>query len=432
MLANARSALARNLPRAVRPCEAHDGVLSIAGGGPSLEDTWQELQGVIVAVNGSLQFLLDKGVRPWGVGIMDPSPHMKDIVPRVEGMHYFVASVCHPSLFDHLEGMKVNLWHPGGAPGLQDLLEKEGPETWTMVAGASTMGARWLNLGYTLGFRRFEFHGLDSSYRGERTHAYPDHTDGADHLVIDGYHTKLAFVRQVSDFFAILKAFSETDVEEINIELHGDGWLQDRWRRFRADYPDAFKLRDHTEESERSKYELMWEFDAYRTSSPGEQLVHDAITEMGMAGGDSLIDFGCGPGRATSILQKAGIRATGLDIAANCLDDGVEVPFRQVCLWDLPEDIDPADWGYCCDVMEHIPPDKVDAVLANIRAKTKRGVFFNIAFLHDTHGEVIQQRLHLTIHSEGWWLNKLREFWPNTEVLGHFDNQPRAAYRCLT
>lgn len=417
MLRNVRSALERKLPH-VMPRAAHDGVLNIAAGGPSLADTWQDLSGIVVAVNGTLQFLLDKGVKPWAVAVMDPGPHMKDIVPRVDGVHYFIASVCDPGLFDHLSGLSVGIWHPGGVPGLQSVLaERRG--NWTMVAGASTMGVRWLSLGYTLGFRHFEFHGLDSSYRGQgaATHAYPDHTDGTDHLIVEGFHTKLAFVRQVSDFFAVIDAFGERDVEPVSVELHGDGWLQTRWREFRRLNPTAFKRREATEASERDKYRRMWKVPEYRHSSPGEGLVPLAVESLGMKPGESVIDFGCGPARATQKLKDAGFAVLGLDIASNCRDEGIDVPFREVCLWNLPDDLAPADYGLCCDVMEHVPPERVDAVLAGIKARTRKGVLFSIAFFNDGFGNVIGERLHLTVRRRPWWEARLGEYWPNVRCL---------------
>lgn len=428
MLANARASLKRGLP-VIRPCDPHDHVLSIAAGGPSLADTWEQISGVTVAVNGSLGFLRDRGVTPWGVGVMDPGLQMKDIVPRVDGTHYFIASICDQTLFDHLSGLDVGVWHPGGCPGLKDVLTEERGTNWTMVAGGSTMGVRWLNLGYTLGFRKFEFHGLDSSYRGDgATHAYPDHTDGADHLIIDGYRTKLAFVRQVSDFFAILDAFSGPQVDPITIEVHGTGWLQDRWRQFRELNPTAFKPIEHTAETERSKYERMWSEDDYRNSSPGERLVPMAIETLGIDSGDRVIDFGCGPARATQALADFGCDVLGIDIAENCRDPGIDTPLRIAVLWDLPDDIEPADFGLCCDVMEHIPAERVGAVLAGIRRLTKRGAFFNIAFAHDLFGELIGERLHLTVRSEAWWKAKLSEHWGTVESMASFDPKYRGVF----
>lgn len=414
----------------MKPCHPHDRVLSIAAGGPSLADTWQDLKGTVVAVNGSLQFLLDRGVVPWACGILDPGPQMKDIVPRHADVQYFVASICDPSLFEHLEGLKVRIWHPSGVNGMEDALNEHSSD-WTLIGGGSTMGLRWLNLGYTLGFRKFEFHGLDSSYRGRATHAYPDHTDDAARMIIHGYPTKLAFVRQVSDFFALVESFSEDDVDPISVELHGDGWLQDRWATYRATHPEVLTgPQPATEDGERDKYQRMWGHAEYRKYSPGEHLVLTAISELRMGGGDSVIDFGCGPGRAAQAFKNAGFRVLGVDIADNSLDEGVNVPFRRACLWDLPPDIEEADYGFCCDVMEHIPPEQVDRVLANIKSKVRCGVLFNIAFFHETYGRLINERLHLTVRSKGWWLAKLREYWPDTEVVETVaDNLPRAVFK---
>lgn len=415
MRANVRLALQRGLP-VVRPCHAHDGVLTIAAGGPSLADTWQDMRGTVAAVNGSLDFLMDRAIKPWACGVLDPGAHMPGIVGAYPGVHYFLASVCDPGLFDHLDGMSVGLWHPSGVPGLTELLDEERPGGWTTVSGGSTMGLRWLNLGYTLGFRHFELHGFDSCYRGGATHAYPDHTDGREPLIIDGYRTKLAFVRQVHEFFAILEAFNR-DAEPITIEMHGDGWLQDRWRRFRDENPDAFRVKEHTEADEAEKYRKMWDNEDYRRISPGEELVPLAYRSLGMEPGASVVDFGCGPGRATKLLQSLGCEVLGVDIAMNCLDPDVDVPLRIACLWDLPGDVH-GDYGLCCDVMEHIPSEHVDAVLSGIRKATSKGAFFNISFEPDAFGPaVLGEPLHLTIRSPSWWADALGKHWRHVEHL---------------
>lgn len=416
MRANMRLALARGLPT-VRPCHAHDGVLSVAAGGPSLADTWQDMEGAVAAVNGSLDFLVSRGLKPWGCGVLDPGSHMPAVVGRHEGVHYFLASICDPGLFDHLDGMSVGLWHPSGVPGMTELLHEARPDGWLAVSGGTTMGLRWLNLGYTLGFRHFELHGFDSSYRAGATHAYPDHTDGNEPLTIDGYRTKLAFVRQVHEFFVILEAFNEM-AEPITVEMHGDGWLQDRWREFRVANPDAFRRKEHGEADEARKYWRMWEREEYRRLSPGEELAPLAYRALGMDVGDSVIDFGCGPGRATALLKAMGCDVLGVDIAGNCLDAGVDVPLRVACLWDLPEDIE-GDYGICCDVMEHIPPERVDAVLAGIRKATGKGAFFNISFQPDAFGpRTIGEPLHLTVRHPRWWFGKLKQHWRHVAELG--------------
>jgi len=220
---NVRSALSRGLPE-VEPRKPHSHVMSIAAGGPSLADTYKELKGVICAVNGSLSFLLSNGVKPWAVGVMDPRPHMADVVERVDGVFYFLASTCHPRLFDKLQGANIGLWHPSGMHGIEEIV---GPDRY-LICGGTTMGLRWLNIGHFLGFREFHCHGLDSSFRGQQTHAYPDHTDGDEAVFsVKGYRTRKNFVQQIADWAETKAMFSRMpDADQPRIKLYGDGLLQ--------------------------------------------------------------------------------------------------------------------------------------------------------------------------------------------------------------
>ena len=221
MLEHVRSALSRGLPRP-QLCRPHGRLMSVAGGGPSLAETYPQLDGVIVTANAGLGFLLSKGITPWACGLLDARPHIADLIEPHPDVFYFVASTCHPSVFDKLRNSKVILWHPSGLPGIEDALP---PDT-DMIAGATTMGLRWINLAYYMGFRRFNLHGLDSSYRQGATHAYPDVRDNREHSIeIDGYPTDNNFLQQVSDYVALREVFA-LDREPPQFRLFGTGLLQ--------------------------------------------------------------------------------------------------------------------------------------------------------------------------------------------------------------
>jgi len=64
-----------------------------------------------------------------------------------------------------------------------------------------------------------------------------------------------------------------------------------------------------------------------------------------------------------------------------------------------------AEFGFCSDTMEHIPPDKVDVVLDNILKAAQR-CWFTIALFDDACGEMIGETLHLSVHPKKWWLGK--------------------------
>jgi 2-polyprenyl-3-methyl-5-hydroxy-6-metoxy-1,4-benzoquinol methylase len=169
------------------------------------------------------------------------------------------------------------------------------------------------------------------------------------------------------------------------------------------------------DQSEREKYERIWAHDAYRKGAPGERCVDEAIRRLRMEPGDTVIDFGCGTGRPAQALQAAGMNVMAVDFAANCLDPNVNLPFRQACLWDIPDDLI-ATYGFCTDVMEHIPTDRVNDVLNNIAHATTGGVYFQIATRPDRMGRLIGQTLHLTVRDADWWADRLRRFWPNVRA----------------
>lgn len=168
-------------------------------------------------------------------------------------------------------------------------------------------------------------------------------------------------------------------------------------------------------QEEQAKYEKMWTFDRYRVVAPGEKLVNKAISSMGMRYGSSVLDLGCGTGRAAQQFKDLGFFVIGVDFAANCLDDDIDIIFRQVCLWE-PFDL-PSDYGFCTDVMEHIPTDYVGDVLENIYLNVTEGCFFQIATRKDGMGRLIGQPLHLTVKSSDWWEKALKRHFPKVNVL---------------
>ena len=161
---------------------------------------------------------------------------------------------------------------------------------------------------------------------------------------------------------------------------------------------------------EREKYEKIWTFPLYRQFSPGEQLVGRAIESLEMQPGDSVIDYGCGSGRATRCFQDLGFDVTGIDHASNCLDEGIDVPFIQMCLWE-PFSLT-SDFAFCADVMEHIPEEYTGAVIASIAKRTHRGAFFQIHLGPDSSGpRLLGEPLHLTQKTADWWGQLLSDYW---------------------
>lgn len=167
---------------------------------------------------------------------------------------------------------------------------------------------------------------------------------------------------------------------------------------------------------EKDKYIKAWKLPEYRHYSPGENLALKFLSIAKPERDSTIIDFGCGTGRGGLMLSLLGnLKVTMLDFVEGCLDEEVKeicssqpdrLSFKAWDLLDLPEDR--AKYGYCTDVMEHIPEDQVDKVLRNI-LKCAEKVFFNISLQHDSCGKLIDEDLHVTVKPAGWWISKFRE-----------------------
>lgn len=182
---------------------------------------------------------------------------------------------------------------------------------------------------------------------------------------------------------------------------------------------------------EREKYTRLWrEHDDYRTVSFGDQLVGPFLALTGANPGQSLVDVGCGTGRAALKFATLGLDTTMIDLSPLALDsdvraalDAPELPldFHEACLWrDWASHID-ADYAYCCDVLEHIPIEFTMLVVANCLTAAPTA-FLHINFDPDHFGQVIGDTLHLTVKPFVWWRDRLAEIGTLTEardLLGH-------------
>lgn len=181
-------------------------------------------------------------------------------------------------------------------------------------------------------------------------------------------------------------------------------------------YPPSVAIRPINPEA--ARYRRMWEEGAYRQDSPGEQLATLFLKQARPKPDAEVIDFGCGTGRGGLALALFGaMKVTLLDFAVNCLDEDV----AQACQTqperikfvegDLTHPIAvTAAYGYCCDVLEHIPTEQVPAVLRNILSAANH-VFLNISTEPDHFGPaVLGEPLHLTVKPMAWWLEQLKQF----------------------
>jgi hypothetical protein len=188
-----------------------------------------------------------------------------------------------------------------------------------------------------------------------------------------------------------------------------------------------------------AKYEKVWNSEAYKGGhSWGEQFVSIFLSQARPRPGDTVIDFGCGAGGTALLLGVLGkVKTVLVDFVDTGLDEDVRKALEtqsdmiSFVKHDLEQAIPVgAKFGYCVDVLEHIPENKVDIVLNNI-LKSAQNVFFSIDLRDDLIGEHLGEKLHLTVKPYSWWLEKFRDrnvkiYW--SQKLGEGDGEKGLFY----
>lgn len=369
----------------------HDGVAILCGSGPSLADclsdvrAQQESGGKVFAMNGAAKFLADHGIYPDYQVIIDARSQTAELVgPAVQ--HLFASQVS-PECFR--KAPNARLWHLQ-VEHIDDYLPDYDSD-YCLIGGAASVGNTATCLAYAMGYRNLQIYGYDSSHREGRGHAFHQQMNDGDPCCVVNFNGKeyvasLTMKLQAEKFQETARALKGLGA---HIEVHGSGLLPDMYNA--KELPEA------------EKYRLMWSQPAYRDFAPGEVC---AAKFLEIAKPDGMvIDFGCGTGRGALKIHAVGLPVLLVDFTMNSRDEeAMRLPFVQ---WDLSEPMPfSAPFGYCTDVMEHIPPEQVDAVLGNIFRSAQK-VFFQISLVDDYMGRLIGQPLHLSVHPYGWWKEKL-------------------------
>ncbi len=220
-------AVKQNPPRLGQK-EIGDGILNVVGYGPSLADTWEKISPPLICTSNSLKFLINKGLKPgpgWFYAMADPRSNNLDFIrnPVVPEVTYLMASVCHPKVWRILHGYKVLMWHAMSGEHTPEWVRQNDPGTWLVGAG-STIGLCAVHLGGFLGFRKFEIHGFDGSFNGDKRHA-GEHNG----------HDQAPIPSTINPDFMTSKIMDNANVEVQNMLkwfpifciFHGHGLMQD-------------------------------------------------------------------------------------------------------------------------------------------------------------------------------------------------------------
>lgn len=183
--------------------------------------------------------------------------------------------------------------------------------------------------------------------------------------------------------------------------------------------------------AERETYEEMHCVSAYTEFSPGERFLpvfldmvdHHRLWEEVELFPETILDAGCSSGKSALALDDIRgehiFRPFMMDLTDSGLVDEARrraklatrenggIPFAEGCLWELMGRT--FDWVYCCDVLEHIPPEFTMLVISRLLEAATKGVFLSIALQADNFGAWVGKPLHQTVQSYQWWHDRLSE-----------------------
>lgn len=373
--------------------EAHDGVAVLIGGGSSILDHVEdilELQrngATVFCMNGSSKWARGQGIQVDYQIIIDAKEETEKLVDSGAKEHLF-ASQCNKKTLENASNLTlVHL--------LVDNIESFFPAErvkqggYVLLNGGTTVGSAALTVAYSQGFREIHVFGYDSSHKDGNSHAYHQSMNTfmpTTEVMWAGktFEVSIAMKAQAERFIFLAKVLESGGC---NFHVYGEGLLQ---TIYNTKYQDL---------TEREKYQLMWQLDVYRQVAPGESMVDLFIETVKPEG--LVIDYGCGTGRAGLKMAEKGLDVMLVDFTDNCRDqESLCLPFYQA---DLTEPLPvTSPYGYCTDVMEHIPTEDVGKVIDNIMSASKR-VFFQISTIQDVMGSFIDSELHLTVKPFKWW-----------------------------
>lgn len=222
-----------------------EGACSIVGSGPSIQQTHKELKGDVLAINGAIGFLLERGIVPKWAMIWDAADICEKFAVPHPDITYLIASRCHPKVFERLKDCNVIVWHAAGDNNIHELMNRpeviaKQPCHEPLINGGTAGVTRGIYVVTALGYKEVHIFGGDSCYSSDgHTHVTGSLVPEKDVMISIGndppmfFRTTPEWCAQVEEYRVIYAILSCCN-PPIVLDVHGDGMLHEMHKRLVA------------------------------------------------------------------------------------------------------------------------------------------------------------------------------------------------------
>ena len=127
-----------------------------------------------------------------------------------------------------------------------------------------------------------------------------------------------------------------------------------------------------------------------------------------------IIDAGCGRGNVLRHLSENGCSAFGVEISKKCFEQYLQnQPAANADIVSWCKAGHTYDGCVCTDVLEHIPPDQLDATLVSLR-RLSPSLFAGIANTSSVHSGY---ELHVIREGISWWVRHLARHYSRLSII---------------
>ena len=169
--------------------------------------------------------------------------------------------------------------------------------------------------------------------------------------------------------------------------------------------------------SKADEFNEIWEKGDYRRGSTCQRLVPFLLQFI--PEGSTINDYGSGTGRAEILLLEHGYKVNMVDHASVALEDatraliGERLTYTVSPLECLPDDFPKAEWGICINVLMTVEPDKLDAIMKEMR-RTCDNLIIEV---YDRADVRLGKDLTLVKGNAEFWACEMGKYWPVVESM---------------